>query len=250
MTTSSPTPTPSPTPNNWWSRFIQIIQNFPPLVISLGLFGGIVKTAEFVNNIVQFPESVCRANPSFLLCPPEKLDPAWIGTTIEDVYIKKLRNYEPETTLVVTDKPENTPENEDISILRSVDQDNSRINLGAKKNSGQYEAFLRRAKNERKPVCLRIYGKRNFETSEFKNIIDYNEFPADQVYKNLTSQRREQIFKSLTPQEREQLYKGLKPQQQDQLYKSLTPQERDRACKDSNPLPRWQGDVKRFLWFL
>ncbi|HAZ48294.1 MAG TPA: hypothetical protein DDW76_05420 [Cyanobacteria bacterium UBA11369] len=246
MTTSSPTPTP----NNWWSKFIQTIQKFPPLVISLGLVGGIIKTAESVNNIVQLPESVCRANPSFLLCPPEKLDPEWIGTRIEDVYIKKLQNYEPETTLVVTDKPEKTTENEDISILRNVDQDNSRINLGTKKNSGQYEAFLRRAKSERKPVCLRVYGRRNFETSEFKNIIDYNEFPSDQVYKNLTPQRRDQIFKSLTPQQRDQLYKGLKPQERDQLYKGLKPQERDQACKEFNPSPRWQGDIKRFLWFL
>ncbi len=231
------------------TRFQNFI-NSRPIATILLLIIAVLYIIEKTNDLVQFYQSFCRTDLSSPLCPPEKLDSEWIGTKIEDVYNKNIKRYEPETTLVVTDKLDNTTENEDISILRNVDQDNSRVNLGTKKNSGQYEAFLRRAKSERKPVCLRVYGRRNFETSEFKNIIDYNEFPSDQVYKNLTPQRREQIFKSLTPQQRDQLYKGLKPQEQDQLYKSLTPQERDRACKEFNPSPRWQGDIKRFLWFL
>ena len=96
---------------------------------------------------------------------------------------------------LVTDRPENVPEDEDISVLRNVDQDLSKINLGIKRNSGQFEAYLRKKRNEKKPVCLQIYGKRKFETSEFQNIIDYQEFPSNQVYDKLTPQQRDRVCK-------------------------------------------------------
>jgi hypothetical protein len=174
---------------------LQRLQKLKPVAIGLVIFAAGVNIVEFINNIVQFPESLCRANPSLPWCFSGKISSQWIGTKIEDVYIKKLKNYEPETTLVVTDKPENSPEYEDISVLRNVDQNLSNINLGIKRNSGQFEAYLRKQKHGKKPVCLQIYGKRNFETSEFKNIIDYKEFPSNQVYNNLTPQERDTACK-------------------------------------------------------
>lgn len=195
MTATPPNPTPkSGQPTK--IQFITILKKFlnsrPLQTISLGIIAFLF-LIEKTNDLVQFYQSVCRTDLSSPWCSSELPKPEWIGTKIEDIYIKKLRDYEPETTLVVTDKPENTTENEDISVLRNVDQDLSKINQGKKRNSGQFEAFLRKARNQRKPVCLKIYGKRNFEKSEFKNIIDYSEFPRDQVYERLTSQQRNQV---------------------------------------------------------
>jgi hypothetical protein len=108
------------------------------------------------------------------------------------VYIKKLKNYEIETTLVVTDKAPGDDEKKDISVLRNVDQELSKIKYPKKSNSGQYEGILRKAKNNRKPLCLKIYGNRNFETSEFKNIINIKEdFPQNKTYDSLPSQERD-----------------------------------------------------------
>ncbi|GET36532.1 hypothetical protein [Microseira wollei] len=181
---------------------IERIQKLQPVAIGLVIIAASLKIVESVNNIVQFRESVCRTDLSAPLCPPEKLDPPqWIGTKIEDVYIKKLQNYEPETTLVVTDKFPDRTEKKDISVLRNVDQEISEIGV-KKRNSGQYEAILRRAKKNGTPLCLKIYGKRKFATSEFKNIIEIDEkFPDSKT------------------------------------YDSLNPEERDKKCKDKHEIP-------------
>jgi len=198
------TPTP-PTPqnnqnqatNNQWLTRIQRIRNLQTVAVSLVLLGSAYNILQAVNNITQGTESFCRANPSSRWCPSEKIDPEWIGTKIEDVYIKKLQNYEPETTLVVTDKSPDQIEEKDISILRNVDQGLSKINLGEKRNSGQYEALLRTAKKNGKPLCLIIYGKRKFATSEFKNIISIQDFPDSKTYDSLNSEKRDQRCKQL-----------------------------------------------------
>jgi hypothetical protein len=72
------------------------------LIFGTALFGGVVKTIEFFVNISQVPQAICILTP---YCQPPLPPPAWIATTIEEVYIKKLNNYEFDTTLVVTDKP-------------------------------------------------------------------------------------------------------------------------------------------------
>lgn len=171
---------------------IEKIQKFQPVAIVMVILSSSLFLVEKYNDIVQFPESVCRQNPSWPWCPSE--EPEWIGTKIEDVYIKKLQNYEPETTLVVTDKSRHEEEKKDISVLRNVDQELSKLSSGGKKrNSGQFEAILRTAKNNRTPLCLRIYGKRDFATSEFKNIIAIDEdFPESKNYDSLTSTERDQ----------------------------------------------------------
>jgi hypothetical protein len=250
MTQAPQQPQQPQQPNSWFSRFLNFlnfqnrvpVQNLVPFTL---LLASSFYLLDKFNNLYQLGEYSCRIESSLWWCPSEP--PEWIGTKIEDVYNKNISQYTPETTLVVTDKSEKTLENEDVSILRNVDQDMSRINLGKKRNSGQYEAFLRKAKNEKKPVCLQTYGKRNFEKSEFKNIIDYNEFPFDLVFKNLTSKQRDRVFKNLTPQQQEQLYKGLTLPQREQLYKSLTPQQRNEACKEFSSSPRWQTSIKRFF---
>jgi hypothetical protein len=66
-------------------------------------------------------------------------------------------------------------------LLKNTDQDLLKLKGDKKNNSGQYEVILRRYKSERKPVCLRIYGIRRFETSEFKNIILLRDFPPDKL---------------------------------------------------------------------
>jgi hypothetical protein len=58
----------------------------------------------------------------------------------------------------VTDKPpEKQPEYE-VSLIRNVDRDLSKIGRVHKQNSGQYEALIRTAKNNRTPLCLENYG--------------------------------------------------------------------------------------------
>lgn len=178
-----------------WLTIIENLKNLrlQPVAIGVVLLASSLFLLEKYNDLVQFHESVCRNNPSSSWCPsPHPNPPEWIGTKIEDVYIKKLKNYEIETTLVVTDKSPYEEEKKDISVLRNVDQELSKVKEGKKTNSGQYEAILRKAKNNRKPLCLRIYGNRNFETSEFKNIIDIKEnFPDNQTYDSLSSEERD-----------------------------------------------------------
>lgn len=176
---------------------LERIQKLEPVAIGLVILAAGLNIVESVNNIVQFPESVCRANPSLPWCLSGKLAPQWIGTKIEDVYIKKLKNYEPETTLVVTDKsPYESEEEKDISILRNVDQqDLSNIGIKQKTNSGQYEAILRRYQKNGTPLCLKIYGKRNFATSEFKNIILIGDFTDSKTYDSLKSEERDKKCK-------------------------------------------------------
>ena len=78
-------------------------------------------------------------------------------------------------------------------IIRKVERHLSKIGRGPKQNSGQYEALLRTAKNNRTPLCLEIYGRRNFKTSEFKNIIGIKEFPSKNNYDSLTPEQRNQL---------------------------------------------------------
>ena len=178
-----------------WLTLIENLKNLrlQPVAIGVVILASSLFLLEKYNDLVQFHESVCRNNPSSSWCPsPYPNPPEWIGTKIEDVYIKNLKNYEIDTTLVVTDKSPSAKQEEDISVLRNVDQELSKVKEGKKTNSGQYEAILRKAKNNRKPLCLRIYGNRNFETSEFKNIIDIKEdFPDNQTYDSLTSEERD-----------------------------------------------------------
>jgi hypothetical protein len=176
-------------PSGWRTKFKVAKHRTKTLMIGMALLGGVLKTMEVFVNISQFPQAICSLTP---LCPPRLDDPVWIGTKIEDVYIKKLNNYEIETTLVVTDKAPSAKQEEDISVLRNVDQKLSKAHQHDKKNSGQFEAILRKAKNDRKPLCLKIYGRRNFATSEFKNIIVIDDdFPKSQKYDSLTSKERD-----------------------------------------------------------
>ncbi len=162
-------------------------------MIGMALFGGAVKTIEFFVNISQVPQAICILTP---LCPPPLpplSSPKWIGVKIEDVYVKDLRNYQLETTLVVTDKSPYEEQDKDVSVIKNVDQDLSKIGAGKKHNSGQYEAVLRTTKNNRKPICLKIYGRRHYPTSEFFNIIDIKEFPDTKNYDSLTSEARDRL---------------------------------------------------------
>lgn len=188
-------PQPSQPTKIQFSTLIKHLKNLRlrPVATGVVILASSLFLLEKYNDLVQFHESLCRNNPSSSWCPssPPK-PPEWIGTKIEDVYIKKLNNYEIETTLVVTDKYPYEKEENDISVLRNVDQELSKIRRGKKTNSGHYEAILRKAKNNRKPLCLRIYGNRKFETSEFKNIIDIKEdFPDNQTYDSLRSEERD-----------------------------------------------------------
>jgi len=176
--------------SGWITKF-KVATRTKTLIIGMGLFGGVVNTIEFFVNISQFPQAICSLTP---FCPPSLDPPKWIGVKIEDVYIKKLRNYELETSLFVTDKsPYEDPLDKDVSVIRNVDQDLSKIGAGKKQHSGQYEAVLRTAKNNRKPVCLKIYGRRHYPTSEFFNIIDIKDFPDSQNYDSLKSEKRNKL---------------------------------------------------------
>jgi hypothetical protein len=190
---SNPPNNPNPgQPTRIQLTILQRLLKLKPVAIGLLIIVAGSNIVETINNIVQLPESLCRAYPSWPWCFSGKISSQWIGTKIEDVYIKKLKDYEPETTLVVTDKPDNAPENEDISVLRNVDQDISSIFGGKKQNSGQYEAILRKAKNKGIPLCLQIYGKRKFATSEFKNIILIGDFPDTETYDSSNPKKMDQ----------------------------------------------------------
>jgi hypothetical protein len=104
------------------------------LIFGTALFGGVVKTIEFFVNISQVPQAICILTP---YCQPPLPRPVWIATRIEDVYLKKLNNYEIDTTLVVTDKSPYIQPDKEVSIIRKVDQDLSKIGRGNKQNSGQ-----------------------------------------------------------------------------------------------------------------
>ena len=160
-------------PPGWKTRFQAATHWTKMLMIGMALFGGIVKTIEFLVNISQAPEAICSITS---LCPPPPDGPEWIGTRIEEVYSKKLPNYNPDTTLVQTDKGATQGEKNDVSLLKNTAQDLSKLNGDKKNNSGQYEVRLRRYKSERKPVCIRIYGTRSF-----KNIILIRDFPPDKL---------------------------------------------------------------------
>jgi hypothetical protein len=178
-----------PTPSSEWKKKLKVAaKQAKNLIFGTALFGGVVKTIEFFVNISQVPQAICILTP---YCQPPLPPPVWIATTIEDVYIKNLHNYEIDTTLVVTDKsPDDKQPENDVSIIRNVDQDLSKIGLANKQNSGQDEALLRKAKNNRTPLCLEIYGRRRFRTSEFKNIIGIKEFPSNNNYDSLTPEQR------------------------------------------------------------
>lgn len=188
----------NPAPQQTKIQLITKIEKFlkrEPVAIVLFIVLSLFFIVEKYNDLSQFRESFCRNNPSSPWCPPPRPNPPeWIGTKIEDVYIKKLSNYDLETTLVVTDKEPSKEEVKDISVIRNVDQELSKSGESEKRNSGQYEALLRRAKKHGKPVCLKIYGRRNFANSEFKNIIGLKkDFPGGTTYYN-----------SLEPEQRDQ----------------------------------------------
>ncbi|MEG4318908.1 MULTISPECIES: hypothetical protein [unclassified Microcoleus] len=188
QTPQNPGQTP---PSSKWRKKLKVAaKQAKNLMFRTALFGGVVKTIEFFVNISQVPQAICILTP---YCQPPLPPPGWIATRIEDVYIKKLNNYEIDTTLVVTDKPPDKQPEYEVSIIRNVDQNLSRIGRPSKQNSGQYEAFIRKAKNNRTPLCLEIYGRRNFKTSEFKNIIGIKEFPSNNNYDSLTPEQRNQL---------------------------------------------------------
>lgn len=179
--------TPSP---DWKKKLKVAARRAKNLIFGTALFGGVVNTIEFFVDISQVPQAICILTP---YCRPLPPPPVWIATRIEDVYLKKLNNYEIDTTLVVTDKSPYIQPEKEVSVIRNVDQDLSKIGRPKKQNSGQYEALIRIAKNNRKPLCLEIYGRRNYETSEFKNIIGIKEFPSNNNYDSMRSEERERL---------------------------------------------------------
>lgn len=108
----------------------------------------------------------------------------WIGVRIQELYPMLLPGRSDNTMLVMTDRLANEP----TALLKNDDEEP----YFHKNNSGNYEVALKRAVQNKQPVCLMISGKRIPKQSEFMNIIQINRFPVDKNYDNLSPEVRNQ----------------------------------------------------------
>ena len=166
---------------NFWGRCLTFLQNNTTVLIAATIAGNLANILTIMSTVVQFTEVV---NPK-----STGLTDQWVlvkitGWSVGSYNFNRLKGTSKLTPIIYTD---NQPTDmhltsgispkEDFSVLKNVDyvgilpQDANEKTV--KRNSQTLQARLIQASKNEEPVCLRVYGKRDNNNSQFFNIVQF-----------------------------------------------------------------------------
>ena len=171
---------------NFWGRCSTFLQNNTKVLIAATIAGNMAHLIGFMASVVQLTEFVNSkpTNPK-----PTVVTDQWVlvkitGWSVVSYDFNRLKGISKLTPIIYTDhQPADTHLNsgkspkEDFSVLQNVDyvgilpQDANEKTV--KRNSQTLQARLIQASKNEEPVCLRVYGKRNNNKSQFFNIVQF-----------------------------------------------------------------------------
>jgi hypothetical protein len=207
---------------NSLNRLIESIKRNKTVLIGATLAGFMSNFIGFIVDIVEFKTLI---NPE-----PTDLSHEWVlvkitgysvasydfaeqpGTDmLKAFFTNKLEGISKLTPMIYTDhKPTDLDlssgksQNKDFSVLKNVDyvgQLPGAPRETVKRNSQTFQARLIQASKNEEPVCLRVYGKRGNNNSEFFNIVEFKTVKQEiqNEYNNLKNKNNSQKdYKELT----------------------------------------------------
>jgi hypothetical protein len=161
------------------------------LATVLGLFGPLTNAITFFEKIGDEVKQAFKSDPPTPTCFTTMptinnvTTSKWIGAKVESVTEQKYQKYCSNTKIIQTDQ--NLSE---FINVKNVDQDLSSISRNSKNNSMDFTAHLKRAEKRKQPLCLEVYGIRNYKESDFKNIIQINFWKSKKNYEKLSAEER------------------------------------------------------------
>ena len=166
---------------NFWGRCSTFLQNNTKVLIAATIAGNLANILTIMSTVVQFTEVV---NPK-----STGLTDQWVlvkitGWSVGFYNSNELEGTSRLTPIIYTDHQpadihlnSGTSPKEDFSVLKNVDyvgilpQDANEKTV--KRNSQTLQARLIQASKNEEPVCLRVYGKRDNNNSQFFNIVQF-----------------------------------------------------------------------------
>lgn len=171
---------------NFWGRCSTFLQNNTKVLIAATIAGNMAHLIGFMASVVQLTEFVNSkpTNPK-----PTVVTDQWVlvkitGWSVGFYNSNELEGTSRLTPIIYTDHQpadihlnSGTSPKEDFSVLKNVDyvgklpkDANQKI---VKRNSQTLQARLIQASKNEEPVCLRVYGERNNNKSQFFNIVQF-----------------------------------------------------------------------------
>ena len=171
---------------NFWGRCSTFLQNNTTVLVAATIAGNMAYLIEFMASVVQLTEFV-NSKPTDP--KPTVVTDQWVlvkitGWSAAFYNSNELQGTSKLTPIIYTD---NQPTDmhltsgispkEDFSVLKNVDyvgilpQDANEKTV--KRNSQTLQARLIQASKNEEPVCLRVYGERNNNKSQFFNIVQF-----------------------------------------------------------------------------
>ena len=166
---------------NLWSRCVTFLQNNTIVLIAATLTGNLFNLLGIMADVAQLTE--------FISSKP-KLKPEWVLVKVTGWSVgyynnsNELQGTSKLTSMIYTDYKvtDNVLDNngkyqhKDFSVLKNVDYVGTLPgdpNETFKRNSQTFQARLMKASKNEEPVCLRVYGKRDNNNSQFFNIVQF-----------------------------------------------------------------------------
>ena len=205
---------------NFWGRCSTFLQNNTKVLIAATIAGNMAHLIGFMASVVQLTEFV---NPKPTNPKPTVLTDQWVlvkitGWSVGFYNSNELEGTSKLTPLIYTDyqvadthlKGGTSPV-EDFSVFKNVDYigklpEDAKTKANSDKktvktNSQTIQARLIQASKNEEPVCLRVYGKRDNNNSEFFNIVEFKTVKQEiqNEYNNLKNKNNSQKdYKELT----------------------------------------------------
>lgn len=171
---------------NFWGRCRTFLQNNTKVLIAATIAGNVAHLIGFMASVVQLTEFV---NPKPTNPKPTVLTDQWVlvkitGWSVGFYNSNELEGTSKLTALIYTDYQvadthlkEGTSPVEDFSVLKNIDYvgklpEDAKTQANndkktEKRNSQTIQARLIQASKNEEPVCLRVYGKRDNNNSQF-----------------------------------------------------------------------------------
>ena len=199
---------------NFWGKCVTFVNNNKTVLIAATIAGNLANLLTIMSSVVQLTEFV-NSKPTDP--KPTVVTDQWVlvkitGWSVVSYDFNRLKGISKLTPIIYTDhQPADTHLNsgkspkEDFSVLQNVDyvgilpQDANEKTV--KRNSQTLQARLIQASKNEEPVCLRVYGKRGNNNSQFFNIVEFKTVKQEiqNEYNNLKNKNNSQKdYKELT----------------------------------------------------
>ena len=171
---------------NLWGKCVTFVKNNKTVLIAATIAGNLANLVGLMASVVQLTEFV-NSKPTDP--KPTVVTDQWVlvkitGWSAAFYNSNELEGTSRLTPIIYTDHQpadihlnSGTSPKEDFSVLKNVDyvgklpkDANQKI---VKRNSQTFQARLIKASKNEEPVCLRVYGKRDNNNSQFFNIVQF-----------------------------------------------------------------------------